>query len=95
VRDGAVLRLNAGHHWDTAAQEIVVNGAWLRLHALPRAIVAALAEAALPIEDLYARLPREQPAAIRSAVLELALHEIVAIERRESRAAEVARRDAP
>lgn len=95
LRDGAVLRLNAGHHWDAAAQEIVVNGAWLRLHALPRAIVAALAEAALPIEDLCARLPREQPAAIRSAVLELALHEIVAIERRESRAAEVARRDAP
>ena len=39
------------------------------------------ASSSLPIEALYARLPREQPAAIRAAVLELALHEIVAIER--------------
>lgn len=42
--------------------------------------MAALAEAALPLDALYARLPSEQRGAIRSAVLELALHEIVAIE---------------
>jgi hypothetical protein len=78
---GATLRLNAGHRWDPETSDLVVNGAWLRLHALPRSIVAALAESASTVEALYTRLPREQPAAIRAAALELALHDIVAIER--------------
>jgi hypothetical protein len=47
---------------------------------LSRSIVAALAESALPVDALYSSLPSEQRGAIRSAVLELALHEIVAIE---------------
>jgi len=78
---GATLRLNPGHRWDPETSDLVVNGAWLRLHSLPRSIVAALADSAVTVEALYARLPLEQPAAIRAAALELALHEIVAIER--------------
>jgi len=78
--DGTTLRLNPGHHWDPTTSELVVNGAWLRLHPLTRSIVAALAEAALPIEELCARLPNEVPEAIRAAALELALHDIVSID---------------
>jgi ribosomal protein L16 Arg81 hydroxylase len=62
--------------------EIVMNGARLRLAPISQAIVAALTgSGALPIGSLYERLPRESPETIRAALLDLALHEIVAIER--------------
>jgi cupin superfamily protein len=81
LRDGALITLNPGHTRDPKTSDLVVNGARLRLHPLTQSIVAALEPAAaLPIEALYERLPRERREAIRAAVLELALHEIVALE---------------
>jgi ribosomal protein L16 Arg81 hydroxylase len=71
------------------AAEVVVNGARLRLAAISRAIVAALTTCGtLPIGELYERLPQERPETIRAAVLDLAQHDVVTIERaRDGRAA--------
>jgi ribosomal protein L16 Arg81 hydroxylase len=78
---GAVLRLISAQRFDPEQPEIRINGALLRLHPLPRAIIALLAGGALAIDALYKRLAPERPNTIRAAVLELLQHEIVAIER--------------
>jgi hypothetical protein len=75
------VRLNAAPPADPERSELSVNGARLRLHPTGRAIVAALAAGSLRIEELCERLSHERPEAIRAAVLELAQHEILAIER--------------
>ena len=75
------VRLNLAEPPAPEQAEIVVKGAQLRLHALSRSIVATVAAAPLPIDALCERLPNERPDAIRAAVLDLAQHEIVAIER--------------
>jgi ribosomal protein L16 Arg81 hydroxylase len=73
--------------------EVVVNGARLRLAAISRGIVAALASSgALSIGELYEQLPQERPETVRAAVLDLAQHDIVTIERhRDDRAAHAGR----
>jgi len=77
----AIVRLNAAPPADPERSELSINGARLRLHPTGRAIVAALAAGSLRIEELCERLSHERPEAIRAAVLELAQHEILAIER--------------
>jgi ribosomal protein L16 Arg81 hydroxylase len=81
VLAGAVLRLNSTRELDPAQPEIRVNGALLRLHPLPRAIIASLAAGPLAVESLYERLAPERPEAIRAAALDLVQYELVAIER--------------
>lgn len=78
---GAALRLNAVRELDAEQSEIRVNGTLLRLHPLPRSIIASLGGGALALESLYERLAPERPETIRAAVLDLLQHEIVAIER--------------
>jgi hypothetical protein len=79
---GATYRLSRAVSLDPEHAEIRVNGALLRLHPLPRSIMAALAAAPLSLEALCARLAPEPPEATRAALLDLVLHEIVAVERR-------------
>jgi ribosomal protein L16 Arg81 hydroxylase len=78
---GAKVQLNSTQRVDPHRAELLVNGAWLRLHPTSRSVVALLADGALSIEALYERLGREHPKAIRAAVFDLAQHEIVTIER--------------
>jgi ribosomal protein L16 Arg81 hydroxylase len=82
LKRGAIVRLNSARSADPKRAELLVNGAWLRLHPTSRSIVAALAASALRIEELYEQLAHERPDAIRGAVLDLAQHEIVTIERK-------------
>ena len=77
----AMLRLNSAREFDPAQPEVRLNGALLRLHPLPRSIIASLGEGPLALESLYERFAPERPATIRAAVLDLVQHEIVAIER--------------
>ena len=81
LKGRVTVHLNAAPPGDPERSELLVNGARLRLHPTGRAIVAALAAGALPIEALCERLGHERPEAIRAAVLDLAQHEILAIER--------------
>jgi ribosomal protein L16 Arg81 hydroxylase len=78
---GAALRLNSAQPFDPGQAEVRVNGALLRLHPLPRAIMAALAGGALAIDVLYERLAPERPDAIRAAALDLLQHDLVTLER--------------
>ncbi len=78
---GATLRLNSAQKFDPDQAEVRINGALLRLHPLPRSIIAALAAGALAIDALYARLAPEQPDAIRAAAPDLLQHDIVTLER--------------
>jgi ribosomal protein L16 Arg81 hydroxylase len=82
LKDGATIGL-AVRTAGAGETEVVVNGARLRLAAVSREIVAALSPSgSLPIETLYERLHQERPEVIRAAVLDLAQHDIVTIERR-------------
>lgn len=78
----ALVRLNGVRPQATGDGEVAINGARLRLHPLSRAIVGALADGALSIEALCARASHERPEAVHAAVLDLARHELVSIERR-------------
>lgn len=78
---GAAFRLSRAVSLDPAESTVRVNGALLRLHPLPRSIMAALAGGPLPLEALFERLAPEPQEAIRAALLDLVLHEIVAVER--------------
>jgi ribosomal protein L16 Arg81 hydroxylase len=77
----AVLRLNSTRELDPTQPEVRVNGTLLRLHPLPRSIIASLREGPLPLASLCEQLAPERPDAIRAAVLDLVQHELVAIER--------------
>lgn len=81
LESGATLRLNFALELDPGESEVRVNGTRLRLHPLPRAIVASLAAGPLAVESLCERLAPERPETIRAALLELLLLEIVALER--------------
>jgi hypothetical protein len=78
---GAALRLNSAQRFDPGAAEVRVNGALLRLHPLPRSIMAALAGGALAIDVLYERLAPQRPEEIRAAALDLLQHDIITLER--------------
>jgi len=58
-----------------------VRGGRLQLHALARAIVAALGADALSLDTLRAKLAGEDLAEIRNAVLDLAEHDVLTIVR--------------
>ena len=78
---GTLVSLTTRQPIDIGRDEIAVNGGRLRLHALSRAIVAALAGATLTIDELCKRLSGERPDALRAAVLDLAEHEVVTVVR--------------
>jgi ribosomal protein L16 Arg81 hydroxylase len=83
LEPGDSISMSAAHRLDAAAGEIAVPGGRLRLHPLARRILAALGSQSLSVEALHASLVGEQPAAIRTAVLELAEHDVLTIVRAE------------
>lgn len=74
-----LLRRSLAHGFDSERREVRINGALLRLHPLPCAILTALGGAPLTLGGLYERLPAERPETIRAAVLDLLQHELVAL----------------
>jgi ribosomal protein L16 Arg81 hydroxylase len=76
-----LISMNAAYRVGATAGEIPVRGGRLRLHALARAIVAALGADALSLDALRAKLAGEDLAEIRNAVLDLAEHDVLTIVR--------------
>ena len=76
-----VISLNVAYRLQTAPTEIAVRGGRLRLRPLARTIVIALGDDALSLDVLRNKLPSEDPAEIRAAVLELAEHDVLTIVR--------------
>lgn len=81
LEPGDSISVSAGQRLDPVAAEIAVPGGRVRLQPLARSILAMLGAGALPLEALRARLAGENPDAIRTAVLELAAHDVLTIVR--------------
>lgn len=82
LADEARIRLNAQLRQQDAAAELVINGSRLRLDGPARAIVMLVTrQPRLSLQELSQALPQLPRAVLVSAVLELATHEALIIER--------------